>query len=155
MKKELKKHKNSNIIEADLRNLTRNIFRKQPIDMILEKNNDEYVKVEGLEVAPEFAALTEKVMKERAAKNERLKAMLEMTEVWTPPTATPEEQSVNKKKHSSFVNDISNDDTKTKIVKPRKQRKKQRKLEVTFIADKKLGLDVIFESDIKIDEQDD
>ena len=155
MKKELKKHKNSNIVEADLRKLTRNIFRKQPTDMILEKKNGEGVKVEGLEVTPEFAALTEKVMKERAAKNERLKAMLEMTEVWTPPTATPEEQSVNKKKHSSFVNDISNDDTKTKIVKPRKQRKKQRKLEVTFIADKKLGLDVIFESDIKIDEQDD
>ena len=155
MKKELKKHKNSNIVEADLRKLTRNIFRKQPTDMILEKKNGEGVKVEGLEVTPEFAVLTEKVMKERAAKNERLKAMLEMTEVWTPPTATPEEQSVNKKKHSSFVNYISNDDTKTKIVKPRKQRKKQRKLEVTFIADKKLGLDVIFESDIKIDEQDD
>ena len=33
--------------------------------------------------------------------------------------------------------------------------KKQRKLEVSFIADKKLGLDIIFESDIKIDEQDD
>ena len=155
MKKELKKHKNSNIIEADLRNLTRNIFRRQPTDMILEKKNGEGVKVEGLEVTPEFAAITEKVMKERAAKNERLKAMLEMTEVWTPPTATLEEQSVNNKKPSSFVNDISNDDTKTKIVKPRKQRKKKRKLEVTFIADKKLGLDVIFESDIKIDEQDD
>ena len=155
MKKELKKHKNSNIIEADLRKLTRNVFRKQPIDMILEKKNGEGVKVEGLEVTPEFAALTEKVMKERAAKNERLKAMLEMTEVWTPPTATPEEQSANKKKHSSFVNDISNDDTKTKIVKPRNPRKKQRKLEVSFVADKKLGLDIIFESDIKIDEQDD
>lgn len=155
MKKELKKHKNSNIIEADLRKLTRNVFRKQSIDMILEKKNGEGVKVEGLEVTPEFAALTEKVMKERAAKNERLKAMLEMTEVWTPPTATLKEQSANKKKYSSFVNDISNDDTKTKIIKPRNPRKKQRKLEVSFVADKKLGLDIIFESDIKIDEQDD
>ena len=159
MKKELKKHKNSNIIEADLRNFTRNIFRKQPIDMILEKNNGEYVKVEGLEVTPEFAALTEKTMKARASaraeKNERLKAMLEMTEIWTPPTATPEEQSENKKKYSSFISDNANNDTKTNVTKPRKQRKKQRKLEVSFIADKKLGLDIIFESDIKIDEQDD
>ena len=159
MKKELKKHKNSNIIDADLRNLTRNIFRKQPIDMILEKNNDEYVKVEGLEVTPEFASLTEKTMKARASaraeKNERLKDMLEMTEIWTPPTATPEEQSENKKKYSSFISDNANNDTKTNVTKPRKQRKKQRKLEVSFIADKKLGLDIIFESDIKIDEQDD
>ena len=121
--------------------------------MILEKNNDEYVKVEGLEVTPEFAALTEKTMKTRAEaraeKNERLKAMLEMTEIWTPPTATPEEQSENKKKYSSFISDNANNDTKTNVTKPRKQRKKQRKLEVSFIADKKLGLD------IKIDEQDD
>ena len=91
----------------------------------------------------------------RAEKNERLKAMLEMTEIWTPPTATPEEQSENKKKYSSFISDNANNDTKTNVTKPRKQRKKQRKLEVSFIADKKLGLDIIFESDIKIDEQDD
>lgn len=148
MKKELRKHKNSNVIESDLRNLTRNVFRKQPIDMVLDKGDGTGVKIEGLQVSPQFAALTEKIMKGRAeTKNERLKAMLEMTEIWQPPTPTIEEQKEDNKKKSSFVND------EKKVKKPRKPRKKTKKLEVTFVPDKKLGLDIIFESDITIEDE--
>lgn len=148
MKKELRKHKNSNVIESDLRNLTRNVFRKQPIDMVLDKGDGTGVQIEGLQVSPQFAALTEKIMKGRAeTKNERLKAMLEMTEIWQPPTPTIEEQKEDNKKKSSFVND------EKKVKKPRKPRKKTKKLEVTFVPDKKLGLDIIFESDITIEDE--
>lgn len=94
--------------------------------MIIGKNDDMDVKIDGVQVTPEFAAVVDRILGESKNKAERLKTMMEMTEIWTPP------------------------------VKPKKKpRKNKKKLDVTFKPGKlflDLGLDVEFISDIDANE---
>lgn len=126
MKKELKKHISSNAVETDIRKLTRNVFRKEHIDLVLSKDGESDVKAEQVQVTPQFAAIAERILGENKSKVEHLKALMNMTEIWQPPTP-----SSPKKK--------------------RKTRKPRKKLDVTFKPGKMfkdLGLEIEFIPDM-------
>lgn len=126
MKKELKKHISSNAVETDIRKLTRNVFRKEHIDLVLSKDGESDVKAEQVQVTPQFAAIAERILGENKSKVEHLKALMNMTEIWQPPTPQPPK-------------------------KKRKTRKPRKKLDVTFKPGKMfkdLGLEIEFIPDM-------
>ena len=148
MKKELKKHRNSNIVDTNLRDMTRHVFRKQEIDAVMPNaDGNGATLIEGLKVSPDFAAIVERISKIRAGKTgskEYLQKMADVTEVYTPPTEKPSEEA--KKKQSAFQ-ETDEHETASTIVK--KQSKSKKTIEIKFIPDKKLGIEVIFKSDMQ------
>lgn len=126
MKKELKKHKAVDTDENDLRKMARKVFRKQPIDMILGDSDGKGVKIENLEISPEFAAISERILRHCSPdKKERLKKMLEITDVWVPPSPSLDEQDDYKKKVTSFTDDKKDKEPKKK--EPKKKTTKVKK----------------------------
>lgn len=127
MKKELKKHKVVDTDENDLRKMARKVFRKQPIDMILGDSDGKGVKIENLEISPEFAAISERILRRCSPdKKERLKKMLEITDVWVPPSPLLDEQDDYKKKVTSFTDDKKDKEPKVKK-EPKKKTSKVKK----------------------------
>lgn len=147
MKKELKKHRN-NIVDNNLRDMTRNVFRKEHVEAIIPNaDSNSYTKIEGFEVAPDFAATIAKIAEIRAkskSDQEFIKNMAEITEVYVPEVKVDKEEA----KKVAFQ-DNTEHQTASEVNTEKKKKKTQTILDVTFTPDKKFVDNVIFKSDIK------
>lgn len=128
--KDMKRNKHTNVVVTPPKKEVGNT-------MIMKDSEGKLVQAEGIKLNGNFAKLTAEIMKakgstadKKESEEEIKKRLMNMGTVWSPDM-------------------IGKDDVTEEKPKKTKKSKKQY-LDVIFTPDKKLGLDVIFESEIEL-----